>query len=179
MNDKMFEILWREKEFRVFFLFWRSSTTQSTSQWRKKLFIKDKEILIKRKCHQARCDSRLVCHVEGIWAFDWNITEWSFSSLPIRFPFHQKAHSRLAVVMLYVFIRSLKTRQLVLTCASDDACSFSKLKQLLWYIVALIMKWDAALDAILILKYSFENNLIELNWSQRLNAAALDKKKKT
>lgn len=122
----------------------------------------------------------LVCHVEGIWAFDWNITEWSFSFPFSSFPFHQKPFSSLSAAMLcYMFSFVL-----------------SKLDNLFW----LVHRWcmlASDLRTIIVIhsrshyemrrgswrnldleKYIFRKyNLIELNWSQRLNAAAFDKRR--
>lgn len=245
MNDKIFEILWKKKipSIPSLALFWRFSiivfVAVFKNTWKKTTFIKDKEILIKRKCHQAAMMwfSFLVCHVEGIWAFDWNITEWSFSfwrkgpccvifgrvsfyreiwnvrkkmfswsfknlfdlkrqidfprfvNFPVSNFYRALSHATFDVI-LYVFIRSFKTRQLVLTCAlvDDVHARLLRLSDLKTIIVIHSRShyemrrgsWRN-LD---LEKYSFillgvhcrrKNNLIELNWSQRLNAAAFDK----
>lgn len=82
---------------------------------------KRERILIKRKCHRARCDSRW-CVMSK--AFERLIEtsrmkfKFSFPFFAVRSPFHEKPF------MFYVF-RSLilETRQLVLTCASGDEAS--------------------------------------------------------
>lgn len=115
-------------------------------------------------------------HVEGIWAFWLKYHEMKFFFLFILLRFTRNPSS--LSVMFYVFVRVVQTRQLVLTCAL--ALMPRTLKQLLWYKVALIMKWDAAAWRNLDLEKRFfmKNNLIEQNWSQRLNAAAIDKSTK-
>lgn len=107
--------------------------------------------------------------------------------------FYRALRNAIFDVILYVFIRSFKTRQLVLTCAlvDDVHARLLRLSDLKTIIVIHSRShyemrrgsWRN-LD---LEKYSFillgvhcrrKNNLIELNWSQRLNAAAFDKKQK-
>lgn len=131
------------------------------TQWRKKKVIKDKEILIKRKCHQARCDSRW-CVMSK--AFE-HLIETSRSEV---FLFHSRRFHfirnpfLLSPLLCYVicFHSFFQNSTTCFDLCIGDACSHRTLEQLLWYIVALIMKWDAALDAILILKNIFFENII-------------------
>ena len=153
MNDKIFEILRRWK-FRVFFLFWRFFFVLTVFQLlrtprcgslckelreTKKFWLK--ESVIRRVMSKAFEHLIETSRTEVFLFILFFIVGFSISRETLF----------ISVVMLYVFIRSFKTRQLVLTCAANDACSDLK-NNYLWYIVALIMKWDAALDAILILK---------------------------
>lgn len=153
-----------KNKFRVFFLFWRFFSYSILQlhcrvfRLNEKTFIKDKEILIKRKCHQAHwcVMSKAFEHL-----IETSRNEVFLFVLVVSISSETLFFSLRRCVMLYVFIRSFKTRQLVLTCASVMHVRLARtLKQLLWYIVALIMKWDAALDAILILKNIFFEKII-------------------
>lgn len=114
--------------------------------------IRDKEILIKRKCHQARCVTLVgvsSCRRHLSVLIEISRNEVFFLFILLRFTRNPSSLS----VMFYVFARVVQTRQLVLTCAL--ALMPRTLKQLLWYKVALIMKWDAAAWRNLDLEKSF------------------------
>lgn len=132
---------------------------------------KTKKFWLKESVIQARCcvqwfsfHSAVSCR-RHLSVFDWNITERRllgarFSQISLESLF---LLLRSLLLLCYVMLcTSLHIRQLVLTCASDMHSS-EPLKQLLWYKVALIMKWDAALDAISILKWKFIILLLLLN----------------
>lgn len=104
MNDKIFEIL-RRSEFRVFFLFWRwfLSSLARPCDSNSDVVIKDKEILIKRKCHQTRCDSRCVScrRHSSIWLKHHGVESRSLSHASSSGHFREK--EALIAVMFHVF----------------------------------------------------------------------------
>lgn len=185
MNDKIFEILWKKIPSILSLLAFFFNFIVETHREIKKLFflLKTKkfwlkESVIKRVVIPVGVSCRR--HL-SIWLKHHGMKFFfSFSS----FPFHQKPFSSLSALLCYVicfhsfFQNSTTCFDL---CIGDAWCSLhSDLKTII--VIHSRSHYEMRRGSwrnLDLEKYIFQkNNLIELNWSQRLNAAAFDKKAK-